>query len=160
MFFWFVGTAIVTVWFVFRDPRFDYRLLVVGSVLPLVDALFGGARVMHTLVFSLALLVVVMLATVGRRPAAPLWLGLPIGTLLHLVFNGAWVDSDVFWWPFGGWGSTTRRCRRRRGAGGTCCSSSSASPSWRGSGGRRGCTIEPGERRRGAPVSSSPTPPR
>ncbi len=103
MFLWFVGTAIVAVWFVFRDPRFDYRLLVVGSVLPLLDALFGGARVMHTLVFSLALLLVVMLLTVGRRRARRLWLGLAIGTLLHLVFDGAWTNTDVFWWPFGGW---------------------------------------------------------
>jgi hypothetical protein len=104
MFLWFVGTAIASVWFVFRDPRFDYRLLVVGSVLPLLDALFGGARVMHTLVFSLALLVVVMLATIGHRSWRRLWLALPIATLLHLVFDGAWADSDVFWWPFGGWG--------------------------------------------------------
>jgi hypothetical protein len=103
MFLWFVGTAIATVWFVFRDPRFDYRLLVVGSVLPLADALFAGARVMHTLVFGLVLLTVVMLATVGRRPARRLWLGLPIGVLLHLVFDGAWTDTDLFWWPFGGW---------------------------------------------------------
>jgi hypothetical protein len=103
MFLWFVGTAIVAVWFVFRDPRFDYRLLVVGSVLPLLDALFGGARVMHTLVFSLALLVAVMLLTVNRRRARRLWLGLAIGTLLHLVFDGAWTSTDVFWWPFGGW---------------------------------------------------------
>jgi hypothetical protein len=103
MFLWFVGTAIATVWFVFRDPRFDYRLLVVGSVLPLLDALFGGARVLHTLVFSLAVLVAVMLLTVGRRPARRLWLGLAIGTLLHLVFDGAWTSTDVFWWPFGGW---------------------------------------------------------
>ena len=103
MFLWFVGTAILTVWFVFRDPRFDYRLLVVGSVLPLLDALFGGASVMHTLVFSLTLLIAVMLLTAGRRPARRLWLGLAIGTLLHLVFDGAWTNTDVFWWPFGGW---------------------------------------------------------
>ena len=32
VFFWFIGTAIVTVWAIFRDPRFDYRLLVVGAV--------------------------------------------------------------------------------------------------------------------------------
>ena len=37
------ATAIVTVWFVFRDPRFDYRLLIVGSVLPLADGVTGGA---------------------------------------------------------------------------------------------------------------------
>jgi hypothetical protein len=103
MFLWFVGTAIATVWFVFRDPRFDYRLLVVGSVLPLLDAVFGGARIMHTLVFSLALLILVMLATVGRRPVRRLWLGLAIGTLLHLVFDGVWADTEVFWWPLSGW---------------------------------------------------------
>ena len=41
---WFVSTAVLTVWFVFRDPRFDYRLLIVGSVLPDLDGLFGGRR--------------------------------------------------------------------------------------------------------------------
>ena len=34
MFLWFLGTALVTVWYVFTDPRFDYRLLLVGAVLP------------------------------------------------------------------------------------------------------------------------------
>jgi hypothetical protein len=31
-------------------------------------------------------------------------LGLAIGTLLHLVFDGVWTDPDVFWWPVTGWG--------------------------------------------------------
>lgn len=103
MLFWFVGTVLAAVWLVFRDPRFDVRLLVVGAVLPELDGLFGGARVMHSLAFSLALLLVVMLATVGRRPARKLLLGLPIGTMLHLVFDGAWANSRVFGWPLGGW---------------------------------------------------------
>ena len=30
-------------------------------------------------------------------------LGLPIGMFLHLVFDGAWNNTDVFWWPFTGW---------------------------------------------------------
>lgn len=103
MFFWFIGTAIVTVWFVFRDPAFDYRLLIVGSVLPgVVDAVFGGARVMHSLTFSVVLLGVLMLATSGRKPIRKMLLGLPVGTLLHLVYTGAWTDTDVFWWPFFG----------------------------------------------------------
>jgi len=29
-------------------------------------------------------------------------LGLPIGMFLHLVFDGAWTNTDVFWWPFTG----------------------------------------------------------
>jgi membrane-bound metal-dependent hydrolase YbcI (DUF457 family) len=103
MFFWFLGGTLGVVWLVFRDPRFDVRLLAVGAVLPELDALFGGARVMHTLIFSLVLLAVVMAATVGRRAARKLWLGLPIGTMLHLVLDGAWAEARLFWWPFGGW---------------------------------------------------------
>ena len=103
MFFWFIGTSIVTVRFVFQDPRFDYRLLVVGALLPLVDLLFGRIDVLHTLVCSLLLLAIAMLATLGRRPARALLLGLPIGMLLHLVFDGVWTDTDLFWWPAGGW---------------------------------------------------------
>ncbi len=99
---WFVGTAIVAVWFVFRDPRFDYRLLIVGSLLPLLDGITGHAWVLHTLAFSLVLLLVVMVATIGRRPLRKSLLGLPIGLLLHLVFDGAWADADLFWWPLGG----------------------------------------------------------
>jgi hypothetical protein len=105
MFFWFIGTAVVTVWFVFRDPAFDYRLLLVGAVLPaLADAPFGGARVLHSLMFSVVLLAALMLATSGRKPIRRMLLGLPVGTLLHLVFTGAWTDTRVFWWPFGGFG--------------------------------------------------------
>lgn len=103
MFFWFIGTAVVTVWFVFRDPAFDYRLLVVGAVLPaIVDAFFGGARVLHSITFSVALLAVLMLATPGRKPIRKMLLGLPVGTLLHLVFTGVWTNTTVFWWPFAG----------------------------------------------------------
>ena len=105
MFFWFVGTVVVAVWFVFRDPTFDYRLLIVGAVLPAaVDAVFGGARVLHSLTFSVVLLAVLMLATPGRKPIRKMLLGLPVGTLLHLVFTGAWADTQVFWWPFAGFG--------------------------------------------------------
>jgi hypothetical protein len=105
MFFWFLGTAVVTVWFVFRDPSFDYRLLLVGAVLPVViDLLLGGARVLHSLTFAVVLLVVLMVATRGRKPIRKTLLGLPIGLLLYLVFSGAWTNTDVFWWPFTGIG--------------------------------------------------------
>jgi hypothetical protein len=102
MFFWFIGTAVLAVGYVFRDPRFDYRLLVVGSVLPLVDGLFGGARALHSITVSIFVLAVLMLATSGRKPIRKMLLGLPIGMFLHLVFGGAWNNTDVFWWPFTG----------------------------------------------------------
>ncbi|MDX2382174.1 MAG: hypothetical protein QNM02_20750 [Acidimicrobiia bacterium] len=108
MFFWFIGTAVVSVGFVFRDPRFDYRLLIVGSVLPVADGLLGGlfsgARPLHSLTVSVLLLAVLMLATRRGGPTRRLVLGLPIGMILHLVFDGAWTDTEIFWWPFTGLG--------------------------------------------------------
>ncbi|MFP5489582.1 MAG: hypothetical protein ACLGHQ_14915 [Acidimicrobiia bacterium] len=104
MLFWFVGTVVVSVWWVFRDPAFDYRLLVVGAVLPLAELAVGGARVLHSVTFAVALLTVLMVATPGRKPIRKMLLGLPIGLLLHLVFTGAWRTAQVFWWPFGGFG--------------------------------------------------------
>lgn len=105
MFFWFLGTAATTVWFVFRDDRFDYRVLFLGAVLAdIVDLPFGGARALHSVTASVALLAVVMGATVNRRDVRRRWLALPIGTFLHLVFDGAFGNARVFWWPFGGFG--------------------------------------------------------
>lgn len=102
---WFVGTAVVTVWFVFRDPRFDYRVLAVGAILPdVIDAAWGGARALHSVVTAVLVLVVVVLATIGHRAARRRWLALPIGMFLHLVFDGAFAETKVFWWPLGGVG--------------------------------------------------------
>lgn len=105
MLLWFLGTVVVAVWFVFRDPAFDYRLLLVGAVLPAaVDGAFGGARVLHSVTFSIALLAALMLVTAGRKPIRKMLLGLPVGIMLHLVFTGAWTQTEVFWWPFFGFG--------------------------------------------------------
>jgi len=106
MFLWFIGTSVVTVWYVFRDPRFDYRLLAVGALLPdIIDLPGGQARWAHSLTVSVATLVAVMLLTVGRKPLRRLLLAVPIGMLLHLVFDGAFSSTEVFWWPFtGSWG--------------------------------------------------------
>jgi hypothetical protein len=102
---WFVGTSVLAVQWVLRDPRFDYRVLVLGVLLPdLVDGLFGGARVLHTLLGSVVLLAGVMLCTIGRRETRRRWLALPIGTFLHLVLDGAFRRTEVFWWPASGWG--------------------------------------------------------
>jgi hypothetical protein len=107
MFLWFIGTSVVSVWYVFRDPRFDYRLLAVGAVVPdIIDLPNGHARWAHSLTVSVGTLVVVMLVTAGRKPVRRLLLALPIGMLLHLVWDGAFASTKVFWWPFtGSWGS-------------------------------------------------------
>ena len=107
MFFWFIVTAVLTIAWVFKDPRFDYRLLAVGAVLP--DAIDWPTswRVMHSVVTSIAVLALVMLVSIGRKPYRKLLLGLPIGMFLHLVFDGAFTSAEMFWWPIGGWEFST-----------------------------------------------------
>jgi hypothetical protein len=72
-----------------------------GAVLPdVVDgAVAGGPWFAHTLLLAVALLVLVMAATHGRRRLRRQFLALPIGAFLHLVLDGAWLDTRVFWWP-------------------------------------------------------------
>jgi hypothetical protein len=107
MFLWFIGTAVISVWYVFRDPRFDYRLLAVGALLPdAIDLPDGHARWAHSLTVSVGALALVMVVTAGRKPIRRLLLAVPIGMLLHLVWDGAFASTRVFWWPFtGSWGS-------------------------------------------------------
>ncbi len=104
MLLWPCGMALVVVWVVFHDPAIDYRVVVLGVLLPDIgDAPFAGTRVFHTLVFGVVLLTVVMVATRGRRGARRRWLFLPIGSFLHLVLDGMWTRAQVFWWPAFGW---------------------------------------------------------
>lgn len=104
MLLWFLGGSLVCAWAVFRDPAVDYRLVMVGAVLPdLVDALgLTAVDVAHSVTTSVVLLVVVMLATIGRRSLRRHLLALPIGTFLHLVLDGAFTDTARFWWPLAG----------------------------------------------------------
>ena len=99
MFLWFAGGSFVAVWAVFRSPALDYRLVMVGALLPLLDLALGGPRVLHTLLAPVVALVVVMLATQRRRLLRRRWLGLPIGLFLHLVLDGVWTRAHLFWWP-------------------------------------------------------------
>lgn len=105
MFFWFLGTSALTVWFVFRDDKFDYRVLALGALLPdIVDLATGGIWVMHSIVASIGLLTIIMLCARRGTARRLRWLALPIGTFLHLVFDGAFNNTKVFWWPFTGIG--------------------------------------------------------
>lgn len=117
MFVWFVATALVAMWFTFRDPVIDHRVVALGALLPggvdLVVSLFYRANadpgtpaaitagLAHALVTPVAILLLVMVATLGRRHARRRWLMLPIGMFWHLVFDGAWATPDLFGWPFG-----------------------------------------------------------
>jgi hypothetical protein len=105
---WFVGPSILLVWSVFRSPSADYRVVAVGSLLPLVELPFGEPRLFHSLTGAALLLGAVMVGARGQRLVQRRLLGLPIGVLMHLVLDGAWTDTHGFWWPFLGtsWSSS------------------------------------------------------
>ncbi|MBT8492003.1 MAG: hypothetical protein KJO07_02990 [Deltaproteobacteria bacterium] len=98
MFFWFAGLAFVGVVLVFDSAALDYRLIMVGSVLPLLEAPFGP-NVLHTLAFAVVLLAAVMLVFRGQRLRQRRWLALPIGVMAHLVLDATWATKELFWWP-------------------------------------------------------------
>lgn len=101
MLLWFAGLSFVLVWSVFKDTALDYRLVMAGAVLPdVVDGLAGGARYLHTLIFSVVLLVAVMLVTRSRRLLRRRLLAVPIGTFCHLLLDATWAKQRTFWWPF------------------------------------------------------------
>lgn len=96
---WFAVAAPVVVAEVFRSPLVDYRLVIAGSLLPLVEAVIGRPSILHTLLGAVVLLFGVMVTTVNRRLVRRRLLGLPIGMFLHLVLDGTWTDAQLFWWP-------------------------------------------------------------
>jgi hypothetical protein len=102
VFLWFAGGAFVLVWFVFRSPAIDYRLVIVGALLPLVELPFGSPRVLHSLTGAVALLVLAMVATPRHRLVQRRLIAIPIGVFVHLLLDGIWTDTDAFWWPLSG----------------------------------------------------------
>jgi hypothetical protein len=97
---WFAGGSALAVWLVFRSPLVDFRLVVLGSLLPLLELPFGEPRVLHSVTGSAVLLALAMLVRPGARLAQRRLVAIPIGTFLHLALDGAWADSHAFWWPF------------------------------------------------------------
>lgn len=103
MFVWFAVMSVVLTFVVFQSPAIDYRLVAFGAVLPVAEVPFGNGP-LHSLAAPTMVLVVVMLATPGRRLVRRRWLGLPIGMYLHLVLDLSWTRAEVFWWPVSGLG--------------------------------------------------------
>ena len=95
MLFWFIGTSVASVWSVFRDPKFAYRWVIVGALIPI-----------FSVVTVVAVLTAVMLLTIGKnatkKAARKNFLALTIGLFMHLVFDGAFLNTKMFWWPLAG----------------------------------------------------------
>lgn len=103
MLLWFVITAPILVAEVFRSPMVDYRLVALGAFLPLIETATGVFLGLHTLLGSVLALGLVMAATSGRRLLRRRLLGIPIGMFCHLLLDGAWTRTELFWWPSFGW---------------------------------------------------------
>lgn len=103
MIIWFVVTSVLAVAIVFRSAGLDYRTVALGGLLPLVEAAFGGPRVLHSVVGAVTVLVLVMLGSRHRRLLRRRLLGIPIGLMCHLVFDGSFASTRIFWWPVSGW---------------------------------------------------------
>ena len=102
MLLWFAATSVLIVALVFDSPALDYRMVMLGAVVPVLEGAVGGPWLLHTLTGAAAIFALVVVLTRGRRLAARRAIGLPIGLLLHLVLDGTWLTSSLFWWPFGG----------------------------------------------------------
>jgi hypothetical protein len=102
VFLWFAGGAFVIVWVVFRSPAVDYRLVMLGAVLPVGELPFGSPRLLHSLTAAAAALGLAMLVTPRRRLAQRRLVAVPIGMFIHLLLDGIWTDTQAFWWPFAG----------------------------------------------------------
>jgi hypothetical protein len=99
---WLVFGSIFCVWNVFQSPGLDFRLVALGSLLPLVlDAPFGSQAYAHTLLSAVVVLTIIMAVTAGRgrRLRRRRALSLAIGWFTSLVLAGTWTHKQVFWWP-------------------------------------------------------------
>lgn len=99
---WYLVLSVVGVWAVFDSPALDYRLVMVGAVVPVAEIVLGRPGPLHSLVTAVAVLCLIMLTTRGRRLLRRRLLGVPIGLFSYLVLSGAWADTEAFWWPVTG----------------------------------------------------------
>ncbi len=99
MLIWFAVVSVVVVAEVFRSPLVDYRLVAVGSLLPLLDVVIGRPTPLHALAAPVVIMTVIMGSTIHRRLVRRRLLGIPIGMFLHLVLDGSWDRARLFWWP-------------------------------------------------------------
>jgi hypothetical protein len=99
---WYVGLSVFGVATIFRSTGIDYRLVALGSMLPLLLDLPVGYRSFgYTLLFPVLLLTVAMVATISRpRLVRRRLLCLPIGVFAGLILAAAFTNQELFWWPF------------------------------------------------------------
>src|SRR6266851_2207743 len=107
MFFWYLGAGSALLLLTLGPRRIDYRLALLGLVLPLVDipirfgayphSHLGVHLYAHTFVFALVLALAIM--TVLRGAAARRWFVVPMAIVIHLLLAGMLGDPIGLFWP-------------------------------------------------------------
>ncbi|MGH2772228.1 MAG: metal-dependent hydrolase [Actinomycetota bacterium] len=108
MLFWHLGTTVAVVFFTLGRRSIDYRVVMLGGILPdlidkpiglVFDDRFATTRLYgHTLLLTVSILLLVQLTLRGNR--ARTWFVLPIASALHLVFDAMWNFPITLFWPF------------------------------------------------------------
>lgn len=108
MIFWHLGLTVALIFVTLGVRRIDYRVVLIGAVLPdLIDKPIGqiffheqfqtGRLYGHTLLFVTVLLLGIQLTLRGER--ARRWFILPIAALIHLALDGMWSEPVTLFWP-------------------------------------------------------------
>lgn len=111
MLFWHLGMTALIVFVTIGRRRIDYRIVLLGAVLPdlidkplgriLFEERFHTSRLYgHTLAFVVLSLLAVMLFMRGEM--ARRWFILPIAALLHLGLDAMWDHPITLFWPLFG----------------------------------------------------------
>lgn len=108
MFFWHLGVATAVIYFSLGRRRIDYRIVLLGAILPdLIDKPIGRiffeetfqtSRIYgHTLLASVVLLLGIQLFLRGDN--ARRWFILPIAMIIHLGTDAMWNLPETLFWP-------------------------------------------------------------
>ena len=107
MFFWYLGAGSALLLVTLGPRRIDYRLALLGLVLPLADVVirilaFPHSRLgvhlyLHTFLFALVLALVVM--TFLRGATARRWFVVAMAVVIHLLLAGMLGDPVGLFWP-------------------------------------------------------------
>ncbi|CAN5670559.1 metal-dependent hydrolase [soil metagenome] len=106
MLLWHLGIATLIVYVTLGRRRIDYRMILIGAVLPdIVDGVLGlfffegpaGRWIAHSVLAAIVVTIVIILGFKADRRQS--LFGIGVGWLLHLVADGMWQAPQTFLWP-------------------------------------------------------------
>lgn len=114
MILWHLGSTVLIVRYVFRDPDMDLRWVLAGSILPdVIDKPIGSVfftgtfethrLFAHSILFPIVGLAVALIVTRRGTALRRGLIGLVVGAFVHLLLDAVWTAPKAFWWPLFGW---------------------------------------------------------